>query len=180
MKVILIRHGKTRGNLLKRYIGTTDEELCSFDGLDRRYPDCDRVISSPMKRCIRTAEYIYPNKEIIVCENLRECDFGEFENKSFEDMKDDERYREWVESGGTLPFPCGEARGDFVRRSVGAFLSQAFGASAAFVVHGGTVMAVMSALYGGDFYDYMTENGGGYIFEFDEKTASVLSPPKLI
>ena len=28
MKIVLIRHGATAGNIEKRYIGTTDEPLC--------------------------------------------------------------------------------------------------------------------------------------------------------
>ena len=28
MKIVLIRHGATKGNLEKRYIGRTDEDLC--------------------------------------------------------------------------------------------------------------------------------------------------------
>lgn len=30
MKIIFIRHGKTKGNLEKRYIGKTDESLCEI------------------------------------------------------------------------------------------------------------------------------------------------------
>ena len=29
MKIVLIRHGATAGNIKKRYIGTTDEDLCA-------------------------------------------------------------------------------------------------------------------------------------------------------
>ena len=29
MKIYLIRHGETKGNLKKKYIGRTDEKLCS-------------------------------------------------------------------------------------------------------------------------------------------------------
>ena len=30
MKIVLIRHGATKGNLEKRYIGRTDEDLCGM------------------------------------------------------------------------------------------------------------------------------------------------------
>ncbi|MBQ3692032.1 MAG: histidine phosphatase family protein, partial [Clostridia bacterium] len=59
MKIIFIRHGKTQGNLEKRYIGKTDEHLCTV-GIDelknRSYPDTEIVVCSPMKRCIETAK----------------------------------------------------------------------------------------------------------------------------
>ena len=46
----LIRHGRTAGNLERRYIGSTDEPLCpegrqEISGL--RAPEADRVFASP-------------------------------------------------------------------------------------------------------------------------------------
>ena len=38
MKIILIRHGMTEGNLKRRYIGTTDEDLINTDCLKGDYP----------------------------------------------------------------------------------------------------------------------------------------------
>ena len=47
MKIILIRHGKTEGNIKNRYIGRTDEPLCG-EGLDEirknKYPPADFVV----------------------------------------------------------------------------------------------------------------------------------------
>ena len=67
MKVILIRHGATMGNQEKRYIGITDEALCDT-GIEKLlknvhkdiYPAADKIYVSPMKRCIQTAQIIYP------------------------------------------------------------------------------------------------------------------------
>ena len=67
MKIVLIRHGATKGNLEKRYIGRTDEDLCG-EGIKKLkedtyagiYPPAQAVFSSPMKRCLSTAECIYP------------------------------------------------------------------------------------------------------------------------
>ncbi|MBP3761767.1 MAG: histidine phosphatase family protein, partial [Ruminococcus sp.] len=86
MKINFIRHGMTAGNEMKKYIGTTDEEL-SEKGISIiksiQYPDCDTLIVSPMKRCIQTAKIIYPDKNYIICEDFRECDFGDFEGKNY-------------------------------------------------------------------------------------------------
>ena len=100
MKIILIRHGMTEGNLKRRYIGTTDEDLINTDCLKGDYPKCERVVASPLKRCIQTAEYIYPNVDIEICDKLKECDFGDFENKSYEDLKDNSDYQKWLDSNG--------------------------------------------------------------------------------
>ncbi len=180
MKIILIRHGKTRGNTLRRYVGSTDEELCPDASFDYVYPDCDAVVSSPMKRCLQTAKLIYPDKDVKICPSLRECDFGDFENKSYEDLKDDVRYKRWLDSGGDHAFPNGEEPKDFRRRSVSGFYAslEEEAQNVAFVVHGGTIMAIMCELFGGGFYDYMTDNGGGYVVEYDgkEKTARGFEP----
>lgn len=59
MKIYLIRHGKTKGNLEERYIGRTDEPLCEAgrENLKKyQYPQVEMVFTSPMKRCMQTAE----------------------------------------------------------------------------------------------------------------------------
>ncbi len=172
INVILIRHAPTKGNKLRRYIGITDEDIAGADCLRGNYPPCDTVISSPMKRCLQTAELLYPNQVPIICDKLRECDFGDFENKSYEDLKDDTRYAKWLESGGELPFPNGEARADFIKRSVDGFFELLpERGTAAYVIHGGNIMAIMRSLFGGGFYDYQVKNGCGYKFKMKGNTA---------
>lgn len=88
MKIVLIRHGMTEGNVSRRYIGITDENLCpkgqqilNENIKNRMYPMADIVFSSTMKRCVQTAKIIYPEKDILKEELLKECDFGIFEGK---------------------------------------------------------------------------------------------------
>ncbi|MGN0600900.1 MAG: histidine phosphatase family protein [Oscillospiraceae bacterium] len=176
MKIIFIRHGKTSGNLEKRYIGVTDELLCE-EGVSELhniiYPDCDIVISSPMKRCIQTAEIIYLNKKIVVGENLKECDFGKFEGKNYLELSGDTDYQKWIDSGGTLAFPNGEAPADFKKRCIAEFdkiISEcAENTVLSFVVHGGTIMSILEeyAYPQGGYYDFQVENAHGYITDFD-------------
>lgn len=154
MKIILIRHGMTEGNLKRRYIGTTDEDLINTDCLKGDYPKCERVVASPLKRCIQTAEYIYPNVDIEICDKLKECDFGDFENKSYEDLKDNPDYQKWLDSNGELPFPNGETHEDFKNRCKDGFFESLTERDTAFVIHGGSIMAIMQKLFGGNFYDY--------------------------
>lgn len=61
-----------------------------------------------------------------------------------------------------MRFPGGESMAEMSRRAMHGFFSAldlAEGEDAAFVVHGGTIMAVLSHLAGGDFYDYQIDNG---------------------
>lgn len=176
MKLIFIRHGKTVGNLEKRYIGTTDEPLCE-EGIGELksiiYPDCDIVVTSPMKRCIQTARLIYPDKNHIVREDLRECDFGDFEGKNYHELSGNQDYQRWIDSGGTAAFPNGETPSEFKKRCVSEFVKtmSEFDEKAvpAFVVHGGTIMSVFErfAFPKGSYYDFQVPNAHGYVTEFD-------------
>ena len=95
MKIVLIRHGATKGNLEKRYIGRTDEDLCG-EGIKKLkedtcagiYPPAQAVFSSPMKRCLSTAECIYPVQTPQIVWDFRECDFGLFEGKNYKELAD--------------------------------------------------------------------------------------------
>lgn len=177
MRINLIRHGKTSGNLEKRYIGRTDEPLCA-DGMEEiknnRYPLCDAVIASPMKRCIQTADIIYPDKEIIICDDLRECDFGAFEGKNYTELSGNPDYQKWIDSNATMPFPDGEDPQNFRKRCVDAFRKTAgmfSGKILTFVVHGGTIMAVMEklAVPSRSYYSWQVKNGRGFAVEYDGK-----------
>ena len=184
MQIYLIRHLKTQGNLERRYIGRTDESLVQTPEQDARIremkgtlTDVEKVVASPMKRCLETAELLYTGIPLVTCENLRECDFGLFENKNYEELKSVPEYQIWLDSEGTLPFPGGEAHEEFCQRCTEGFeqmLEQCMDdccRSAAFVVHGGTIMAILERFSGGgeSFYHWQVENGGGYRMTVDEE-----------
>ena len=175
----LIRHGATPGNLRRCYIGRTDEPL-SKEGaaelLSRRktgaYPEVELVFCSPMLRCRQTAELIYPGKTPIIIEAWREIDFGLFEGKNHEELDGNPQYQKWIDSNGAMPFPQGEKRKAFVTRCLAGMREAAAvckqyaeqkrwksPSRAAAVVHGGTIMALMSSVCGGDYYDYRCGNG---------------------
>lgn len=123
-ELYLIRHGKTCGNTLGRYIGTTDESLCERGREELAhfsYPRMARVFVSPMKRCRETAGILFPGCPQTVIPELRECDFGEFENRNYRELDGNERYQAWIDSGGTLPFPGGESREAFQERCLRGF-----------------------------------------------------------
>ena len=181
MELYFIRHGKTAGNLEKRYIGVTDEPLCGAGRLEletRRYPAARAVVASPLRRCLETASIIYPDKTPLLCRGLRECDFGAFEGKNYDDLNGAPVYQQWIDSGGKMAFPGGEDMAGFCARTASAFeeLVPSLADKTAFVVHGGTIMALLEryALPQREFYDYRTENGGGYIVDFDGGVMSVI------
>lgn len=180
IELYFIRHGKTFGNTLGRYIGTTDESLCpeGREALGKlSCPQVEIVYASPMKRCLETAELLWPELPVRRFEKLRECDFGEFENKNYQELTDNPRYQAWVDSGGRLPFPGGEGREDFQKRCCEGFLEvlkeirQNGCKKAALVVHGGTIMSILEAYAEPKkaFYDWQVKNAMGYLAHWDER-----------
>ncbi len=173
-EIVLVRHGKTAGNLEHRYIGCcTDEPLCEEGRKElsgKRMPAVECIYVSPMKRCIETAKLLWPDHPPQhVVPNLRETDFGDFENKNYEELSGNPDYQAWVDSGGTLPFPNGEATEFFRNRCCHAFeqiveeLPEA--ARVGIVAHGGTIMAILERFGYPEmtYFDYQVKNGCGYL-----------------
>lgn len=174
----LIRHGKTSGNLEKRYIGITDESLCK-EGVEEilalkekikgQIGPKDMIYASPMKRCMESAKLLFPEYEIGVIEEFKEIDFGDFENLNYIDLSENMDYQKWIDSNGSLPFPNGESRETFVNRCVSGFVKLIHGINCTengtniyLVVHGGTIMSMLSDKLSGDYYDYQIANGEIY------------------
>ncbi len=172
-EILLLRHSKTAGNLLGRYIGSrTDEPLCEEGRRllqEKHYPAVEQVYCSPMKRCMETANMLWPDQEPKPMAELRECDFGDFENKNYQELSGNADYQAWVDSGGILPFPGGESAESFKARCILAFARIAKrlreDERIALVVHGGTIMSIMEK-YGlprQSYYDYQVKNAEGFL-----------------
>lgn len=178
LKLTMIRHGKTYGNTLGRYIGITDEPLLDEEKEDLKqyaFEEMDAVFTSPLKRCVETAQILFPEMELNLVPDLRECDFGEFENKNYQELSDNPNYQAWVDSGGLLAFPGGEDRGKFQERCIAGIekiIRQAVEnewENVALVVHGGTIMAILDR-YGipkADYFDWHVKNGEGYLLRLN-------------
>ena len=172
----------TVSNKEHRYLGKTDEAL-SEEGISylkrakytNVHPDVDYLFSSPMKRCLETAEILYPSKEPVIIPEWEEMDFGAFEGKNYAELQSDKRYKSWIDSNGTLPFPEGESRENFIARCEKGFHRMLKVLSAllceechpaitiGLIVHGGTIMSLLNRYHGGEYFDYQVANGSGYI-----------------
>ena len=131
MELVMIRHGRTKGNMENRYIGTTDEPLLASEAErllakretleEMRMDHPDILLVSPMRRCVETAAILFPESEPVIVPDFRECDFGEFENKNYKELSGNVDYQRWIDSGGRLPFPGGESMSSFQERVCRAF-----------------------------------------------------------
>lgn len=172
-----IRHGAISPTLKGRYIGTTDVPL-SQEGKDAvrklnaqmDYPYAKVVFTSPLKRCTQTARIIYPDIEPLVIEQLMECHFGEWENKTADELSGDEDFVKWLAGDHDVKPPRGESTADFTRRICVMFESIVDGliktgtTDAAIITHGG-VMNTLLAVYGlpqAKPFDWACDSGYGY------------------
>lgn len=115
MELIWIRHLQTPGNEKRQYIGSTDEPLSekTVEGFLKNpaeYSEVERVICSPMLRCIQTAELMFPGTERKTEPRLRECDFGQFEGKTYEELKSVPKYIAWRNRMVRFHFRVGKNR----------------------------------------------------------------------
>ncbi|XOQ44859.1 MAG: Alpha-ribazole phosphatase [Clostridium sp.] len=177
--VHFIRHGTTEGNEQGRYIGSTDLPLSARGAEHLRtlmkkhpYPQAQAYISSPLRRCTETMGILYPESKPILVPDLRECDFGDWEGKTAQEIAaQDDRFRQWVAGNGKqITPPNGEDGATFAQRVCSAFerivegLMRSGMTSAVIVTHGGVIMSIL-ATYGlprAEFYDWMMEPGCGY------------------
>ena len=108
IRLTLIRHGATLSNKEGRYLGKTDEAL-SPEGIGMlkkavtggNYPTADLLFSGPMKRCLETAQILYPGQTPICIPEWTEMDFGAFEGHNYQELSGDPAYQRWIDSGST-------------------------------------------------------------------------------
>lgn len=126
-RLLLARHGNTKGNSAERFWGQTDVEL-SANGIwqaqrlaDRLAEEkIDSVYTSTLSRASATAEIIASchQMEVITCPELLEINFGHVEGLTFNEIG--ERYPELVKAWPTrdisLRFPEGESINDLDHR----------------------------------------------------------------
>lgn len=183
----MIRHGETKGNRERRYVGTTDEGLLpdAAEQLSgRKMPRAARIYVSPMRRCRETAALLYPGQDLIMIEAFRECDFGEFEYKNYGELNGNAAYQRFIDTLGESGFPGGEDMKSFQRRCVMGFeevlrreedfkgrqrdvrgrTPGTYEEDIALVIHGGTIMAILDYFSRPhrDYYDWQVRNGCGY------------------
>ena len=141
-----------------------NEGLCSWIQEELELPALAAKLRSKISKFASAEDIVYPV-------------FKEINYLTYEELKDREEYQAWLDSGGTIAFPEGEEQKEFRSRCVRGMLCQVDRLckenveSVAFVVHGGTIMAVLEQLAEDqkDFYHWQVENGRGYRMLVDEE-----------
>ena len=177
LKIHLIRHGATDANYDGRYIGCKTDLPLAPEGLnelrllkdDIDYPEIERLYSSPMLRCRQTGAVLYPDFEPVTVEELKEYDFGSFENKTAAELESNPNFIPWTSGRLSAP-PGGEDNSEFIKRICVGFnkivLDMIEGGltESAVIMHGGAIMMLLgvSAVPRSKPVEWTADNGRGY------------------
>lgn len=209
--LLLIRHGSTRANELHQYCGRSDASL-SVRGRSEaeavqqllRKDDvlpafeystpCDfsldpLLFASPLNRCLETANILWPHSNVQVIEGFAETDFGAWEGKTWEDLKDDPLYQRWLDEGygSDLAPPRGESSRQVITRITQSWqdllLQVASVADHQFrlvcvVTHGGVIMNLLTLLtqQPDHFYQWQCRPCEGFLIKAGDRASGEVRP----
>lgn len=156
-RISILRHGITDANENGIYIGKTDLPL-SENGREalqekyetHEYPKVQRVYTSPLERAVQSAEILFPDRELVIVDDLREMDFGVFEGLSVDDLIELDSYKKWLKGGLDNPPPNGESLRNMMLRCYSALnlmildMMKEGITHAGAVTHSGILMNMMS------------------------------------
>ena len=169
MMIYLIRHGKTEANERHLYCGSTDLPLSDAGRAELQQLHYDiknvRFLTSGMKRTNETLRILFgdvPNEED---SRFREVDFGIFEMRSYEELKDTPEYQIWLtgDNESNVP-PSGESGMQMRKRVLEAFAD--LKEDTCIITHGGVIAALMEHMFPEENksrYEWQPRNGCGYI-----------------
>ena len=183
-QLVLLRHGQTEANKRWLYCGSSDIPLNSEGEEELKnlreqgsYPDISgfKLYTSGLIRTEMTLKLLFgteessPDHEILP--DFCEIDFGEFEMKSYYELKDLESYKKWIESSSDKTAPGGEPETVFKKRVLnGLQYLLTKDENALVIAHGGPISAVMDYLFPDENktrYDWQPGGGHGYLIFFD-------------
>ena len=214
LELYLIRHGKTLCNEQKLYCGSSDihlsengkrellelkalsdlnnqneknlskSEKLDIDNTNFKYPKCEKYYTSGAKRANETLEILYPEVEYECIKEFFEYNFGDFEMKSYDMLKENELYINWImDLKGKVSGFNGESKAEYRERISSAFnkfinkcISENL-KSVLLVSHGGTIGTILELFYSNEksFYEWQPPCGLGYklVVLWDEKEKTI-------
>src|SRR5699024_7854279 len=140
--ITLLRHGLTLENERSAYIGWTNSSLSEqgrtiLQKVKKQWESChplhgntylcktllqaDDIFSSDLKRWLETATILFPTYATQTSAELREMNFGAWEEKTYSELKDIPTYREWLDHPLTKRPDRGESFQQFSERIESGF-----------------------------------------------------------
>lgn len=188
LELVVVRHGLTAWNRERRYQGHRDIPLLMPEALadiarlrDHLAAEAfDAVHCSDLGRCRQTLAHVLEGKErdgLATSEarldaRLRELDFGDYEGRCYDELKDLPTYRAWIDSRGEQAPPGGESAGA-LRARLDAWLAAMFACAEAeghrrvlTVTHGGVIRELRRRFETIDFWEGSVGQAQGRRFIF--------------
>lgn len=159
--LIMVRHGVTKWNEDKRYIGSTDLGLTDRGLAQAKAASgylakesIPKIYTSEFKRARQTANIIAEphNAEVFVLPDLNEIDFGKWEGLTFEQIEDGwpDFVSRWLANEEGYP-PDGESIIGFYERAKSAIeqvINKESEGTIVIVAHAGTIKLILCNLLG--------------------------------
>lgn len=127
LTVVLTRHGLTDRSDPEQHlgqgldIGLSDAGRAQAGALAARigHERFDRIVSSPLRRAIETAERVAGDRVVDLDARLAEMDYGAWEGHTYDEVDglDPDYRRRWEDDPATLPCPGGESGNDLAARA---------------------------------------------------------------
>ena len=158
-RLLLIRHAETAETSRDRCYGSLDVELSPAGHRVAETlatllaaESIHQLISSPRQRALQTVAPLAAklDKHVTPDERLREIDFGTFEGRTYDELRESEPelYAQWMEQPTAIRFPGGESYGDLRGRAVEVVGTLPADTTTAVVTHGGVVRALLADALG--------------------------------
>ena len=176
MKIHFLRHGRTDANERGLYYGATDLPL-SEKGLKELvelketidYPIAETYLASGLRRARQSLNILYGREPERMIAEFNEFDFGDFEMKSHDELKENPEYLRWID-GTAETCPGGESMNRFTERILKGFemLRALESRSIVLVCHGGVIATLMDQLFPQQrehYYAWIPDCGRGYTVE---------------
>ena len=194
MKVILVRHGQTEWNFLKKYQGQTDIPLMDIGRTQAQRAGeylanneaIEALYCSDLSRTKETAEIVGKAVSLIpICDpRLREIAFGEWEGLTFTQVyeKYQEEFNDWYNNTFKTKVPGGETFNQVIDRSMEAvkeILAKHKG-TVAIVTHVGVIKAILSqSEVKSDLWQNTVEPGSITTLEFLDASGKKFIPVEI-
>ena len=186
----LIRHGQTKLNKERVFLGSQDEVLDSL-GIEQskvleeimRAKELDSIITSPLKRCYDTAACIASGRglSISTADEFKEMDFGLWEGMHYRDISIQypEEWARCVNNWKDMHPPKGESFRDFYARvteAIQKLIGVYQGKKIALIGHDGSMKVIASFLLNlgmNGFWNFHFEHGKYSLFEIEEANCTI-------
>ncbi len=175
--IALFRHGLTEENKRKAYLGWNDSPLCAESKNLATSSTYECYFSSDLNRCIQTGNLLFPNETLTLLKELREMDFGQWQGKTYEELKGIKHYQMWINDPYTVCPPRGESFQQFSERvdngwkNIRDLILSKDIQRCAVVTHGGVVKYLLSkyAPESKEFWKWQVPHGWGIELMFDRE-----------